>query len=222
MVSSFLLQVHLHRDKVTWPGAKIQKPGEGMPNYENNKIRGTLYITVDVKFPKRAFSEQDSEGMILFLLCGIIFGLGGVLGGVRYSQALFLVSPPSASLPSFSPSYLHVHVLLSLHPFLHHLTITSSLLPPFLSTSPLSFHFLHYLTITSSSLPPFLSPSPLSFHFLHYLTITSSFSLPSSPPPLSPFISCITSPLHHHCSSLPPSFCFITSPLHHLLFCRSD
>ena len=71
----FSSQVHLHRDKVTWPGAKIQKPGEGMPNYENNKIRGTLYITVDVKFPKKAFSEQDSEGMILFLLCGIIFGL---------------------------------------------------------------------------------------------------------------------------------------------------
>lgn len=33
-----------------------------MPNYENNKIRGTLYITVDVKFPRGAFSEQDTEG----------------------------------------------------------------------------------------------------------------------------------------------------------------
>ena len=74
-------------------GAKIQKPGEGMPNYENNKIRGTLYITVDVKFPKRAFSEQDSEGMILFLLCGIIFGL----------LKLGLVSPPSASLLASFP-----------------------------------------------------------------------------------------------------------------------
>jgi len=54
--------VHIHRDKVTWPGAKIQKQGEGMPNYENNKIRGTLYITVDVKFPRGTFSEQDTEG----------------------------------------------------------------------------------------------------------------------------------------------------------------
>ena len=67
-VIALLLQVHLHRDKVTWPGAKIQKPGEGMPNYENNKIRGTLYITVDVKFPKKAFSEEDSEGVTLFLV----------------------------------------------------------------------------------------------------------------------------------------------------------
>jgi len=59
--------VHIHRDKVTWPGAKIQKQGEGMPNYENNKIRGTLYITVDVKFPRGSFSEQDTEDIIRIL-----------------------------------------------------------------------------------------------------------------------------------------------------------
>ena len=139
----FLLQVHLHRDKVTWPGAKIQKPGEGMPNYENNKIRGTLYITVDVKFPKKAFSEQDSEGMILFLLCGIIFDLlklGCVLGGARYTGTLFLVFPPSTSLrySPFPPSYSSP---VTLHP---------SALPPSSFSFPSSSLFLL----------PLLSPSP--------------------------------------------------------------
>ena len=56
------MQVHVQRDKVTWPGAKIQKSGEGMPNYDNNKQRGTLYITVDVKFPRGAFSAEKQEG----------------------------------------------------------------------------------------------------------------------------------------------------------------
>ncbi len=58
-----LCQVHIHREKVTWPGARIQKPGEGMPNYDNNKIRGTLYITFDIDFPRGTFSEADSEGV---------------------------------------------------------------------------------------------------------------------------------------------------------------
>ena len=105
-----LLQVHLHRDKVTWPGAKIQKPGEGMPNYENNKIRGTLYITVDVKFPKKAFSEEDSEGDLvsclppsaslplvcvpLFLVLFDLLKLGCPCRGVRYTGPVFLAFLP--------------------------------------------------------------------------------------------------------------------------------
>lgn len=60
-------EVSVQRDKVTWPGARIQKPGEGMPNYENNKQRGTLYITVDVDFPKGSFSEQDRETLVSVL-----------------------------------------------------------------------------------------------------------------------------------------------------------
>ena len=54
------------RDKVTWPGARIRKSSEGMPNYENNNVKGTLYITFDVDFPKGAFTEEDKEGMFLF------------------------------------------------------------------------------------------------------------------------------------------------------------
>lgn len=55
--------VSVTRDKVTWPGARIRKKGEGMPNYENNNLHGTLYITFDVEFPKQELSETDKQGM---------------------------------------------------------------------------------------------------------------------------------------------------------------
>lgn len=60
-----VLQVHVSRDKVTWPGAIIKKTGEGMPNYDNNLVKGTLYITVDVDFPRGALSEDKKEGTVL-------------------------------------------------------------------------------------------------------------------------------------------------------------
>ncbi|KAJ8983428.1 hypothetical protein NQ317_005893 [Molorchus minor] len=44
-------KVSITRDKVTWPGARIRKKGEGMPNYDNNNLHGILYITFDVEFP---------------------------------------------------------------------------------------------------------------------------------------------------------------------------
>ena len=64
------VQVTLHREKVTWPGAMIKKPGEGMPNYEDNTLRGSLYITIDVDFPRVTFSDDDKEGVcVLVSLC---------------------------------------------------------------------------------------------------------------------------------------------------------
>lgn len=51
------------REKVTWPGARIRKKGEGMPNYENNNQKGLLYITFDVEFPKQEFSDEDKESL---------------------------------------------------------------------------------------------------------------------------------------------------------------
>lgn len=33
-----------------------------MPNYENNNLHGYLIITIDIKFPKNDFTEQDKEG----------------------------------------------------------------------------------------------------------------------------------------------------------------
>ena len=49
------------REKPTWPGARIRKKGEGMPNYNNNNLFGTLYITFDVEFPKGEFNTEDKE-----------------------------------------------------------------------------------------------------------------------------------------------------------------
>lgn len=54
-------KVTVVREKITWPGARIRKKGEGMPNYENNNLQGTLYITFDVEFPKEELSESDKE-----------------------------------------------------------------------------------------------------------------------------------------------------------------
>ena len=51
--------VKVSREKITWPGAKIKKKGEGMPNYENNNKRGDLYITFDVDFPKKDLTEAE-------------------------------------------------------------------------------------------------------------------------------------------------------------------
>lgn len=53
-------KVHIVRDKVTWPGARIRKKGEGMPNNENNNLFGMLYITFDVQFPKE-FDPETKE-----------------------------------------------------------------------------------------------------------------------------------------------------------------
>lgn len=55
-------KILIEQNTVTWPGAKIRKKGEGMPNYENNNQHGYLIITIDIQFPKTDFSEQDKEG----------------------------------------------------------------------------------------------------------------------------------------------------------------
>lgn len=55
-------KVAISRDKITWPGARIRKKGEGMPNYENNNLQGTLYITFDIEFPKADLTNEDKEG----------------------------------------------------------------------------------------------------------------------------------------------------------------
>lgn len=51
--------VNLKRDKITWPGARMRKADEGMPNYENNNKKGTLFITFDVEFPKGELNEEE-------------------------------------------------------------------------------------------------------------------------------------------------------------------
>lgn len=56
-------KVTIQRDKVTWPGARLRKKGEGMPHYDNNNLHGALYITFDVEFPKEGFSEEEKESL---------------------------------------------------------------------------------------------------------------------------------------------------------------
>ncbi|ESO05160.1 hypothetical protein HELRODRAFT_171496 [Helobdella robusta] len=56
-------KVSISRDKITWPGAKILKKGEGMPNYENNNAKGTLYITFDVEFPRGELASDAKQEM---------------------------------------------------------------------------------------------------------------------------------------------------------------
>ena len=56
-----IVQVHIVREKVTWPGARIRKQDEGMPNYENNHKKGSLFITFDVDFPRNGFTEEQKQ-----------------------------------------------------------------------------------------------------------------------------------------------------------------
>jgi len=78
-------KVHVSREKITWPGARIRKKGEGMPNYENNNLFGTMYITFDVAFPKGELSETDKQAISKILLQdpinSVYNGLGGFKGG---------------------------------------------------------------------------------------------------------------------------------------------
>ena len=87
-------KVHVSREKVTWPGARIRKKGEGMPNYENNNLFGTLYITFDIEFPKGELDSADKERIAEILKQGTINsvynGIGGTKSWGHYYVILFL------------------------------------------------------------------------------------------------------------------------------------
>ncbi|XP_020626187.1 dnaJ homolog subfamily B member 11-like [Orbicella faveolata] len=56
-------KVHIVREKITWPGARIKKKEEGMPNYDNNHVKGDLYITFDVEFPRGGLSDSEKDAL---------------------------------------------------------------------------------------------------------------------------------------------------------------
>ncbi|CAH8831619.1 unnamed protein product [Trichobilharzia szidati] len=56
--------VVLSSDYVTAPGTIIRKLNEGMPNFENNKLRGSLYITIDIQFPDNFKVPNEQRGII--------------------------------------------------------------------------------------------------------------------------------------------------------------
>ena len=74
------MQVHIVREKVTWPGARIRKQDEGMPNYENNHKKGSLFITFDVDFPRNGFTEEQKQRKftvsLLFIKIRLIYQIG--------------------------------------------------------------------------------------------------------------------------------------------------
>ena len=63
----FVLKVTVKREKITWPGARIKKKGEGLPQHDQNNIIGDLYVTIDVDFPKGEFNDEQREGKFLDL-----------------------------------------------------------------------------------------------------------------------------------------------------------
>jgi len=77
--------VHVSREKITWPGARIRKKGEGMPNYDNNNLFGTMYITFDVEFPKGELLEKDKQAISKIIdqdpVNSVYNGLGGFKSG---------------------------------------------------------------------------------------------------------------------------------------------
>jgi len=54
-------QVTINREKITWPGARIKKKGEGLPQHDQNNIVGDLYVTIDVDFPKSELNDEQRE-----------------------------------------------------------------------------------------------------------------------------------------------------------------
>lgn len=74
-------KVTVTRDKITPPGTKIRKKGEGMPNFENNNLHGALIITFDVEFPKNTFSQEDQEAIKKLLGQGSSFKVYNGLQG---------------------------------------------------------------------------------------------------------------------------------------------
>uniref|UniRef100_A0A663LVF8 DnaJ homolog subfamily B member 11 n=1 Tax=Athene cunicularia TaxID=194338 RepID=A0A663LVF8_ATHCN len=65
-------KVHVARDKITKPGAKLWKKGEGLPNFDNNNIKGSLIITFDVEFPKEQLTNEQREGLKQLLKQGSV------------------------------------------------------------------------------------------------------------------------------------------------------
>jgi DnaJ-class molecular chaperone len=54
--------VTINRDKITWPGARIKKKGEGLPQHDQTNQFGDLFITIDVDFPKNELNDEQREG----------------------------------------------------------------------------------------------------------------------------------------------------------------
>lgn len=48
------------------------KKGEGLPNFDNNNIRGSLIITFDVEFPQTQLDEKQKNGENILIVLQLI------------------------------------------------------------------------------------------------------------------------------------------------------
>lgn len=63
------------------------KKGEGLPNFDNNNIRGSLIITFDVEFPQTQLDEQQKNGEKRQRTCGArSFSATAWYGGTKESE----------------------------------------------------------------------------------------------------------------------------------------
>lgn len=51
--------IEIKRESVTSPGTILKKKGKGMPHYDDNNLFGTLFIKIDVSFPKATLTEDQ-------------------------------------------------------------------------------------------------------------------------------------------------------------------
>jgi len=54
-------KVHVVRDKITWPGARIRKKDEGMRSISDNNVKGMLYVTFDIEFPRGELTQEQKD-----------------------------------------------------------------------------------------------------------------------------------------------------------------
>jgi len=55
------------RDVVTSPGTVVQIPQEGMVSYENNHVKGDMFVTFDVEFPDGKLPASAKEPLVKVL-----------------------------------------------------------------------------------------------------------------------------------------------------------
>lgn len=59
----------------------MRKSNEGMPNYENNNVKGALFITFDIEFPKGSLTEEEKEGRLIMKYLKVFRILSFMLSG---------------------------------------------------------------------------------------------------------------------------------------------
>ena len=57
----------INRDEVTAPGTMVRVANEGMMSYDNNHVKGDLYVTFDVDFPTGKMPASAKDPLVSML-----------------------------------------------------------------------------------------------------------------------------------------------------------